>query len=604
MSVTDRLMRIAVMLAALVLLVPITGCFSSKDIIQNNNEKGDYYPNIYDRKDLSWEWNGSYSIVLEKGPHTALDVQEAFIEVDTSDIWETGPPTSNVHLSYWLPSNTEMGEKVPVIAIVSPYYSYGQPGSESGATNVVAAGRGEFIYENYVPHGYALAQVSVFGTEESSGCFDYRGAGEGLGIHHAVEWLGKQNWSNGNVGLYGKSYEGATQWEAAALGSEHLKTIVPISGTTALHPLLYKNGSAEARSQIMHMNYFGSTVDYNGDDLDNICPDIVEGIFAGPVTYGLGELDPYMENYYEERSHIDKAFLNWNGSIYWVQGMQDWNVDPHQVFGGPSGTNWYLDYSAAGYDVRGMLGQWEHNYPDQWTKHNAQDSGYGGEAIHNMTRWDWAQDLFEWFEYYLKGVGPKPANHAQIQRNDGQWRIEEIWPPQDATLEEINLDSCEQEGSNVGGISVIGGGIQSVTITCPGFSDNIHIAGLPTLHLEVTASMDGGQIFAEMQDAVTGLRLGHATMDIRYYAGGYEPQTVLPGQSLVMLMEFQGLDVILPAGNGIKLILTETGEDYLSPACGNSCPVSVNGGVLSLPHIIRDGENILITPQSDEAANN
>ena len=41
-----------------------------------------------------------------------------------------------------------------------------------------------------------------------------------------------------------------------------------------------------------------------------------------------------MENYYDERSHIDKAFQNWNGSIYWVQGMQDWNVDPHQVFGG------------------------------------------------------------------------------------------------------------------------------------------------------------------------------------------------------------------------------------------------------------------------------
>ena len=44
-------------------------------------------------------------------------------------------------------------------------------------------------------------------------------------------------------------------------------------------------------------------------------------------------MDPYMQNYYDERSHIDKALLNWNGSIYWVQGMQDWNVDPHQVFG-------------------------------------------------------------------------------------------------------------------------------------------------------------------------------------------------------------------------------------------------------------------------------
>ena len=109
------------------------------------------------------------------------------------------------------------------------------------------------------------------------------------------------------------------------------------------------------------------------------------------MTYGMGELDPYMENYYNERSHIDKAFQNWNGSIYWIQGMQDWNVDPHQVFGGPIGVNWYLDYSAAGYDVRGNVRAMGAQLPDQWTKHNNQESGYGGEAIHNMTRWDWGR---------------------------------------------------------------------------------------------------------------------------------------------------------------------------------------------------------------------
>ena len=92
---------------------------------------------------------------------------------------------------------------------------------------------------------------------------------------------------------------------------------------------------------------------------------------------------------------------------------------------------------------------------DQWTKHNNQDSGYGGEAIHNMTRWDWGQDLFEWFEYYLKGVGPKPDNHAQIQRNDGQWRIEEIWPPQDATWETID-QLHDQQGASVEELLLLG----------------------------------------------------------------------------------------------------------------------------------------------------
>jgi predicted acyl esterase len=586
----------------------ISGCIFTSDEGVTNEPIEITYPSIYDRHNINFQDNHTFSYTLKEGQNYALEVQETFIEVDTSDIWETGPETSVVHLSYWLPNNTLEGHRVPVIAIISPYFSYGLQGDESTPTNIIGAGRGEFIFENFVPHGYAFVQVAVFGTELSSGCFDYRGAGEGLGIHHAIEWLGTQNWSNGHVGLYGKSYEGATQWEAAALGSEYLKTIVPISGTTALHPLLYKNGSAEARSQVMHMNYFSSTVDYDADDLDNICPDIVEGFFAGPITYGAGEFDPYMSNYYDERSHIDKAFQNWNGSVYWIQGFQDWNVDPHQVFGGPIGTNWYQDYVDAGYEIRGMLGQWEHNYPDQWSKHNNQDIGYGGEAIHNMTRWDWAQDLFEWYEYYLKGNGPKPDFVAQVQRNDGQWRIEKTWPPENLSWLIIPLSECATPGAFVGGGAPVVGGGQTVTTSCTSLSEenDIKISGLIRLELEVVATMDGGQIFAELRDSETGIRLGHATMDIRYHAGGYEPQTVLPSEQLTMMMEFQAIDAILPAGHGIDILFSETGEDYLAPACGSSCSIHILPSLskLSIPHIIQDGECILITPQSPDAANN
>ena len=591
----------SILVIVLLLNISIVGCFGEQETSVLEDQL--IYPEIWDRHTLEWNTTGTYSLVLEPGPYTPLPVQETMIQVDTSSVWETGPSTAEVHLSYWLPNNTELGTKVPVIAVISPYFSYGTQGSESTPTNVVGAGRGEFIFENFVPHGYAFAQVAVFGTEESSGCFDYRGAGEGLGIHAAVEWLGTQEWSNGNVGLYGKSYEGATQWEAAAMGSEYLKTIVPISGTTALHPLLYKNGSAEARSQIMHMNYFSSTVDYDEDDFDNICPDIVEGIFAGPVTYIGGEMDPYMENYYDERSHIDKALLNWNGSIYWVQGMQDWNVDPHQVFGGPIGTNWYQNYVDAGFEVRSILGQWGHDYPDQWQKHDDIDSGYGGEAFSNMTRWDWAQDLFEWFEYYLMERGPKPELNAQIQRNDGEWRIEETWPPEDIERMVINMNECSYDGVFLGGGAPVVGGGQVVTVECPEINDSeIHISGLVSLHLLAVPTFDGGQVFIEMQDSETGLRLGHATMDIRYHAGGYEPQTVTPGQTITMMMEFQAIDALLPAGHGLRFIMSEQGEDYLAPACGAACQIHVLPGssTLELPIIDRTNAQTLIVPQPIE----
>ncbi|GIR77089.1 MAG: hypothetical protein CM15mP79_0260 [Methanobacteriota archaeon] len=153
-----------------------------------------------------------------------------------------------MHLSYWLPSNVEAGEQVPVIAVISPYYSYGPQGSESSATNVVSPGRGEFIFDNYVPHGYALAQVAVFGTEESSGCFDYRGP--------ARSWHPRGRgvaWPAGVVQRPRRSVREVLRrrhaMEAAARGSEYLKPSSFSRERPALHPLLYKNGSAEARSQ-------------------------------------------------------------------------------------------------------------------------------------------------------------------------------------------------------------------------------------------------------------------------------------------------------------------------------------------------------------------
>ena len=112
---------------------------------------------------------------------------------------------------------------------------------------------------------------------------------------------GRSELGNGNVAIYGKSYEGATAWEAAAQGSEHLKTINTYLWHYRITPLLYKNGSAEARSQIMHSNYGSSILDYDDDDLDNSL-DVVR-VPAGPTRYGLGELDPYMDNYYDEQSH-------------------------------------------------------------------------------------------------------------------------------------------------------------------------------------------------------------------------------------------------------------------------------------------------------------
>ena len=101
-------MRQAVVLAALLLLVPLSGCFGDTTST-DATDSSSLYPSIWDRHTLDWNWTGSYARVLQDGPHEALPVQEALIEVDTTGTWEGGPNTAEVHLSYWLPSNTEIG---------------------------------------------------------------------------------------------------------------------------------------------------------------------------------------------------------------------------------------------------------------------------------------------------------------------------------------------------------------------------------------------------------------------------------------------------------------------------------------------------------------
>jgi hypothetical protein len=112
----------ALSLALIFVLVSMSGCIFSSNSNPDKISEQSEYPSIYDRHTLSWQDNHTFSYTLEQGPYYALEVQEAFIEVDTSEVWETGPDTSEVHLSYWLPSNTLSGEQVPVIAVISPLF--------------------------------------------------------------------------------------------------------------------------------------------------------------------------------------------------------------------------------------------------------------------------------------------------------------------------------------------------------------------------------------------------------------------------------------------------------------------------------------------------
>ena len=541
---------------------------------------------IQDRHKMDLNLSGERSVLPDDGPYSVLAYTEHFVEVELplseQDAGFPGPAL--MHVALWLPDVPD-GMEIPVIMTIHPYYDFGGEGiagDDSNPNTIPDGGVGKWVYDNFISHGYALAQASTFGTGQSTHCQDVKGLGEQIGIQAVVEWLGEQSWSNGRVGLMGKSYAGTTNWEAAQQPSEYLKTIVPISGSIGVQEMFYRNGSSESRAMLYDALYEGATADATSDDM-RMCSDDIIGPLNPFSTWAGAEFGGAEWNdYWDERRHLPDVLANYEGSVYLVWGFQDWNVDPYHA--SPT----YQMLRDAGINARAIIGQWAHNYPDQPTVHGTLGSGFGEEAYPEMTRMDWAVELFGWFHYYLKGEGEEPEPYVQVQTHDGDWHLEETWPPSDMQW------LTEDIGSDWSGASGVVSSLSSVTLTGPAFAEETIISGLPTLHLDVaTLGCNGGQIFATLYDDNLNLRLGHATMDIRYRDGGYDAEVTAPFSTYTMLMEFNPLDIRIPAGHSLRIELTENGMDYLPGPCASNPTggLTILGGEVSWPIIEREPDD-------------
>lgn len=100
----------------------------------------------------------------------------------------------------------------PVVLVRTPY----------GKVNALAG-----TYEYLVNHGYTFVVQDVRGRYHSGGLFD-PAMQETADGEDTLDWIGKQPWCDGNVGMMGGSYLGIAQWRAALGHSPYLKAIFPV----------------------------------------------------------------------------------------------------------------------------------------------------------------------------------------------------------------------------------------------------------------------------------------------------------------------------------------------------------------------------------------
>lgn len=559
------------LVTGLLLAAALAGCAGS----ERDEGEGAAADPAAELRAAEFDTGEAFSLTLQPGPYGILPVDDVrFASFDGTEI------TSGV----WRP---DTDERVPVILMVSPYFS----------TGLFTVDRR--MVENFVPHGYAFAKVAVRGTSYSDGCMESMGPSEQRDIDEAVTFFGGQEWSNGNVAIIGVSYVGTTPWAAAGFGNPHLKAIVPISGVTSWFELGFRNGTAEPRTPIhmpLYWAQYGTAneiVEIQPDEVldaaENVCAAPMVGLAASQYAILTGEMGPFAD-YWAERDLRPRVLENYEGAVFLVHGLRDWNVNADMAY------PFVGQLAARGIEVKHLLGQWQHSWPD-------------ATAREEHVRYDFAEVLLRYFDTHLKGTPRYHGAMAEVEDNLGFWRKEATWPPADAAWTAFPLGTGTLGAGGVSGSAYLanpGGAVDGSDCAASGMpatsaldtpvtaalfstgplADGLRYAGLAQLHVTVVPhDPRGGELQAELYhvDAngmVVG-RVNHAVMDLRFHAGGHEPQSLTPGQPVVARMEFYPQDVAIPPGEALVLrIVPDTGLDPCTNANDPSGEDTIQGAYI------------------------
>jgi putative CocE/NonD family hydrolase len=137
------------------------------------------------------------------------------------------PMPDGVRLSadLYRPTGAAAGEKFPVLLEYLPYRKH-----EGRSRNWP-------VYSYFVRRGYVVAAVDIRGTGNSEGRivpYEYSDIEHQDG-EAVIDWLSKQAWSNGSIGMFGISWGGFNSIQMAARRIPALKAIVAIDATEDLY---------------------------------------------------------------------------------------------------------------------------------------------------------------------------------------------------------------------------------------------------------------------------------------------------------------------------------------------------------------------------------
>lgn len=443
------------------------------------------------------------------------------------------------------------------------YYSYGYENLDwydyflvRGYAVVTAAGPGTYGSEGFETCGSDL-EIDAFATviewlEGTQGRAAYTDKTNNISI--------EADWSNGQVGMTGRSYAGTTQFGLATTGVKGLETVVPVAGIASWYEYVCSQGiPTRSVGYTDYLAGYCASRYLQSSDWSKISTNYRK--YLKQLDTDEKALNGDYGNHWAVRDYTVNAD-NIECSALIVHGLNDSNVRPKNTI------MMYNAFRQAGADVRLLLTQDSHRTPAYGSKKT--EMLIDGQSYHDI--------LNQWFTYHLCDEMTEVVDTISpvtVQNNtDGSWSYYDSWE----SAEQMNISFSPNKqissGTTTTAKYVAGDTSYSVVQTVSVPSD-LTIKGTVAVTIEATPGTSGqNQTLSAMLVDVSS-----SYFNAYMVSGEHVPTTTVKTDGIDIGGGAEPYDIVALKQSSVKQKVIAAGwMDLANPNAGYDSASAVNTG--------------------------
>lgn len=484
--------------------------------------------------------------------------------------WITLKDGTRLAARIWLPEDA-LSHPVPAILEYLPY-------RKDDGTAI----RDRVIHEYFAGHGYASLRVDMRGSGDSDGLLhDEYLPQEQLDAVEVINWIARQPWCSGEVGMMGISWGGFNSLQVAARQPEALKAIITVCSTDDRYTddCHYMGGCVLGSDML---NWASIMFAYNGLPPD---PEIVGERWRGMWFNRLENNSPFIETWmshplrddYWKQGSVDEDYSAIQCAVYAIGGW----VDPYTN----SVPRLLANLKAP---RKGLIGPWAHSYP-----HTAIPQPAIG----------FLQECLRWWDYWLKGIDTGIMDEPMLrvwmpeaippQPRElywpGRWVAEETWPPRNVHeqiyyLNERRLEDSppQEQALQIKGAQICGStaGVWcpygtrfgmpidqraddglSLTFTSAPLQYPMEILGFPLVTLKVSVDQPNALLAVRLCDLApdgSSRLISWGLLNLTHRENHHDPKPLIPCEIYIVKIELNVTAHHLAVGHRWQLAVSPT----------------------------------------------